>query len=162
MIKYTVIFCWENVRIFCNAKDSHIFPTKNNCICNIYILVFNNTLTNNIVSFELLYMTENSGFLGTRLTIVIDTKVHRQILIFARSQKLSRPGTLQISYEPLHEKNLLTLYASNKITDQHEHLPRLISAFVVHYLDSIVLYELRHEKTGFLDMQKQSSRSASR
>ena len=30
--KYTVIFCWKNVRIFCNAKDSHIFPTKNNSV----------------------------------------------------------------------------------------------------------------------------------
>ena len=28
--KNTVIFCWKNVRIFCSAKDSHIFPTKNN------------------------------------------------------------------------------------------------------------------------------------
>ena len=25
-------FCWKNVRIFCSAKDSHIFPTKNNSV----------------------------------------------------------------------------------------------------------------------------------
>ena len=30
--KYAAIFCWKNVRIFCTAKDSHIFPTKNNSI----------------------------------------------------------------------------------------------------------------------------------
>ena len=30
IIKFTLIFCWKNVRIFCNAKDSHIFSTKNN------------------------------------------------------------------------------------------------------------------------------------
>ena len=28
--KSTVIFCWKNVRIFCPAKDSHLFSTKNN------------------------------------------------------------------------------------------------------------------------------------
>ena len=30
--KYADIFCWKNVRIFCSAKDSHIFPTKKNCV----------------------------------------------------------------------------------------------------------------------------------
>ena len=28
----TLFFCWKNVRIFCIAKDSHIFPTKNNSV----------------------------------------------------------------------------------------------------------------------------------
>ena len=36
------IFCWKNVRIFCNAKDSHIFPTKNNSgfdnVIGIYLM----------------------------------------------------------------------------------------------------------------------------
>ena len=47
-------FCWKNVRIFCNAKDSHIFPTKKQqqWICNIYLLNFNITLTNDAVNFE--------------------------------------------------------------------------------------------------------------
>ena len=25
-------FCWKNVRIFCSAKYSHVFPTKNNSV----------------------------------------------------------------------------------------------------------------------------------
>ena len=41
------------MRIFCSAKDSHIFPTKKKqCICDINILNFNETLTNDIVNFE--------------------------------------------------------------------------------------------------------------
>ena len=41
------------MRIFCIAKHSHIFPTKKiQCICNINILNFNETLTNNVVNFE--------------------------------------------------------------------------------------------------------------
>ena len=40
------------MRIFCTAKDSHIFQTKNNCICNINVLNFNETLTNDVVNFE--------------------------------------------------------------------------------------------------------------
>ena len=47
-----IIFCWKNVRILCNAKDSHIFSTKNNCICNIVIPKLNKLLTNDIVHFE--------------------------------------------------------------------------------------------------------------
>ena len=31
-------FCWKNVRIFCIAKDSHIFQTKNNSV--FVILMF--------------------------------------------------------------------------------------------------------------------------
>ena len=27
-----LFFCWKNVRIFCIAKDSNIFPTKNNSV----------------------------------------------------------------------------------------------------------------------------------
>ena len=34
-------FCWKNLRIFCTAKDSHIFSTKNNSgfdnIVSIYL-----------------------------------------------------------------------------------------------------------------------------
>ena len=40
------------MRIVCSAKDSHIFPTKNKCICNINVLNFNETLTNDVVNFE--------------------------------------------------------------------------------------------------------------
>ena len=39
------------MRIFCNAKDSHIFPTKNNSVF-VIILNFNETLTNDLVNFE--------------------------------------------------------------------------------------------------------------
>ena len=48
---YIVIFYWKNVRIcksFC--RFSHFFNKKYQCICNIYILNFNETLTNNIVN----------------------------------------------------------------------------------------------------------------
>ena len=46
-------FCWKNVRIFCSAKDSHIFQQqKKQCICNINVLNFNETLTNDVVNFE--------------------------------------------------------------------------------------------------------------
>ena len=41
------------MRIFCNAKDSHIFSTKKyQRICNIYVLNFNETSTNDVVNFE--------------------------------------------------------------------------------------------------------------
>ena len=30
--KYNAIFCSKNVRIFSNANDSYIFPTKNNSL----------------------------------------------------------------------------------------------------------------------------------
>ena len=41
------------MRIFCSAKDSHIFSTKNNkSICDIYLQNFNETLTSDIVNFE--------------------------------------------------------------------------------------------------------------
>ena len=33
-----LFFCWKNVRIFCIAKDSHIFQTKNNSV--FVILMF--------------------------------------------------------------------------------------------------------------------------
>ena len=38
--KYTIIFCSKNVRIFCNAKDSHILPTKNNSVFVIHVFTF--------------------------------------------------------------------------------------------------------------------------
>ena len=30
--KYIAIFVGKNARIFCNVRDSHIFPTKNNSV----------------------------------------------------------------------------------------------------------------------------------
>ena len=45
-------FVGKNVRIFCITKDSHIFPTKNNRICKIYVRNFNETLTNDAIIFE--------------------------------------------------------------------------------------------------------------
>ena len=32
-----LFFCWKNVRIFCSAKDSHIFSTKNNSVFVIFM-----------------------------------------------------------------------------------------------------------------------------
>ena len=58
MIKYTGIFAEKNVRIFCNAKDSHCkrfshFSNKKyQCICNIIVLNFNEMVTNDVVNFE--------------------------------------------------------------------------------------------------------------
>ena len=43
-----------------------------------------------------------------------------------------------VVYEPGHEKMCLMLYANNKGTDQPAHPRSLISAFVVHCLDSII------------------------
>ena len=42
------------MRIFCNAKDSHISPKKKKkkCIYNIYVRNFNETFTNDVVNFE--------------------------------------------------------------------------------------------------------------
>ena len=42
------------------------------------------------------------------------------------------------TYEPDHEKKCLMSYANNKGADQPEHPHSLISAFVVHCLDSII------------------------
>ena len=43
-----------------------------------------------------------------------------------------------ILYEPGHEKMCLMSYANNKDADQPAHPRSLISAFVVHCLDSII------------------------
>ena len=51
IIKYTEIFCWKNVRIFCK-RFSHFSNKKYLCICNIYILNFKVMLTNDVVNFE--------------------------------------------------------------------------------------------------------------
>ena len=44
----------SNTLLFLLTKcDSHIFfSTKNNCICNVYVCKFNETLTNDVVNFE--------------------------------------------------------------------------------------------------------------
>ena len=51
IIKYTDIFCWKNERSFCTVKASHIFSKKNLGV-DINVWNFNETLTNDIVSFE--------------------------------------------------------------------------------------------------------------
>ena len=43
-----------------------------------------------------------------------------------------------ISFEPGHEKTCLMSYANNKGADQPEHRRSLISALVVHCLDSVM------------------------
>ena len=41
-------------------------------------------------------------------------------------------------YGPRHEKTCLRRFANNTGTDQPAHQPSLISAFVIHYLESII------------------------
>ena len=38
--KTLLFFCWKNVRIFCTAKDPHIFPTKNNSIFDNVVRIY--------------------------------------------------------------------------------------------------------------------------
>ena len=52
MIKNTVIFLLEKCENLFQCKDSHIFPAKNNCVYNIYMLDFNEMFTNNVAYFE--------------------------------------------------------------------------------------------------------------
>ena len=40
------------MRIFCSAKDFHIFPTKNNGVFVIFTYKTNETITNDVVNFE--------------------------------------------------------------------------------------------------------------
>ena len=40
------------MRIFCNAKDSLLFPTKNNGAFVMLSFEFNETVTNDVVNFE--------------------------------------------------------------------------------------------------------------
>ena len=51
MTKYTVILVKKNENLFDCKRFSH-FPTKIIFICNIYILDFNETLTNYVVNVE--------------------------------------------------------------------------------------------------------------
>ena len=39
-ITNTVIFCCKNVRILCNAKDSHISSTKNNSVFAYVVSIY--------------------------------------------------------------------------------------------------------------------------
>ena len=53
---YTVIFCWKNVRIFCIAKDSHIFTTKNNSVFdNVVGIYLTRWPLNDIVRLTMLW-----------------------------------------------------------------------------------------------------------
>ena len=53
MTKYTEIFCLKSERSFCTAKASHSFPTKNIGMSEkLTYEKFNETLTNEVVSFE--------------------------------------------------------------------------------------------------------------
>ena len=52
-IQYSDIFCWKNVSSFCTAKATHIFFSKKfQHICISLDVNFNESLTNDIVSFE--------------------------------------------------------------------------------------------------------------
>ena len=52
-IQFSEIFCWKNVSSFCTAKATHIFFSKKyQRICVSFDVTFNESLTNNVVSFE--------------------------------------------------------------------------------------------------------------
>ena len=52
--QYSGIFCWKNVSSFCSAKTTHIFFSKKfQHICVSLDVNFKESLTNDIVSFEL-------------------------------------------------------------------------------------------------------------
>ena len=52
-IQYSDIFCWKNVSSFCTAKSySHFFSKTFQHICVSLDVNFNESLTNDIVSFE--------------------------------------------------------------------------------------------------------------
>ena len=55
----------------------------------------------------------------------------------------------EFTFEPGHEKMCLMSYANNKGTDQPAHPHRLISAFVVRSLDSIISLVSRSEISRF-------------
>ena len=47
-------FLLEKVRIFCNAKDSHIFPTKNSVFDNVVGIYLTRLPLNNVVRLMML------------------------------------------------------------------------------------------------------------
>ena len=52
-IQYSDMLCWKNVSSFCTAKATHIFSAKKfQHICVSLDVNFNESLTNDIVSFE--------------------------------------------------------------------------------------------------------------
>ena len=52
MTKYTDFFCWKNEESFCTAKLLTFFQQKYWCIWDINVWNFNETLRNDVVSFE--------------------------------------------------------------------------------------------------------------
>ena len=49
-------FCWKNVRIFCSAKDSYIFPTKNNSVFdNLVGIYLTSWRLNDVVRLTILW-----------------------------------------------------------------------------------------------------------
>ena len=56
---------------------------------------------------------------------------------------------LQSSFGPQHEKTCLLGFTNNKSADQPAHLPRLISAFVIHFFKSIISYLAASEISTF-------------
>ena len=68
---------------------------------------------------------ENFSFKDTYTVIIVRHRAMKNLI-------------LKDTYEPGHEKMCLMSYANNKGADQPAHLRSLISAFVVHCLDSII------------------------
>ena len=93
----------------------------------------------------------NSSFkilMSTILLILLGKSFHRVHLRYA-NDLLPNPLTFGsekhqfslnlVPYEPGHEKTYLMSYANNKSADQPAHPRSLITAFIVHCLDSISL-----------------------
>ena len=50
--KVSLGFTLSNILLFYVGKNVRIFPTKNKCICNIYVLNLSETLSNDVINFE--------------------------------------------------------------------------------------------------------------
>ena len=78
------------MRILCSAKDSHIFSTKNNSVFVILMFeIFNETLTNDVVSFEQLGPVQQARSLRKHghaiyidFSVVKNENVQEKIFIF--------------------------------------------------------------------------------
>ena len=69
-----------------------------------------------------------------KFTIIRENFIFTNIREFLLSQIQHSPET----FEPRHEKTCFMPYANNKGADQPAYPRRLISTFVIHYLDSII------------------------
>ena len=67
--KYTDIFCWKNAKNFAVQKLLTFFQQKYWCIWDINIWNYNDTLSNDVLSFEQLGLDRKMFHLSTTLKI---------------------------------------------------------------------------------------------